>query len=66
MHWKTDGEAEAQILWPPDGQSWLMRKDPDAEKDWGKEEKEMTEDTMVEWHHLLNGHEFEQAPGDGG
>ena len=63
---RTDAEAAAPILWPPDSKSWLMRKDPDAEKDWGQEEKGMTEDTMVEWHHPLNGHEFEQALGDGG
>ena len=40
-------------------------KDSDAGRDWGQEEKGMTEDEMVEWHHQLNGHEFEQAPGDG-
>ena len=43
----------------------LNRKDPDAGKDWGQEEKGMTEDEMVGWHHWLNGHEFEQTPGDG-
>ena len=52
------------ILWPPDVKSWLIWKDPDAGKDW-KQEKGMTEDEMVGWHHRLNGHEFEQAPGDG-
>ena len=45
--------------------SWFTRKDPDAEKDWRQEEKGMTEDEMVGWHHRLNGHEFEQALGDG-
>ena len=47
------------ILWPPDAKSQLIKKDPDAEKDWRQEEKEMTEDEMVEWHHWLNGHELE-------
>ena len=58
-------DAEAQILWPSDAKSWLIGKDPDARKDWGQKEKGMTEDEMVGWHHWLNGHEFEQAPGDG-
>ena len=63
---KTDAEAEeAPILWPPDVKNWLFRKDPDAGKDWGQEEKGMTEDKMAEWHQQLNGHEFEQAPGIG-
>ena len=62
---KTDAEAEAPILWPPDAKSHLTGKDPDAGKDWGQEEKVTTEDEMVGWHHLLNGYEFEQAPGDG-
>jgi hypothetical protein len=55
----TDTEAEAPILWPPDAKNWLIWKDPDAGKDWGKEEKQMTEDEMVGWHLQLNGHEFE-------
>ena len=59
---RTDAETEALILWPPDGKSWLTRKDPDAGKDWGQEEKEATEGGMVEWHHQLSGHEFEQPP----
>ena len=62
---KTDAEAEAPILWTPDAKSHLTGKDPDAGKDWGQEEKVTTEDEMVGWHHLLNGYEFEQAPGDG-
>ena len=62
---KTDAEAEAPILWSPDAKSWLIGNDPDAGKDWGQEEKEMIEDEMVGWHHWLNGHEFEQALGDG-
>ena len=57
---RTDAEAEAPILWPPDGKSWLIRGDPHAGKDWRQEEKGMTEDEMVGWHHQLNGHEFEQ------
>ena len=52
-------------LWPPDGKNWLTRKDPDAGKDWRREEKGTTEDEMIGWHHRLHGHEFEQAPGVG-
>ena len=59
---RTDAEAEAPILWPPDGKSWLIWKDPDAGKDWKREEKGMTEDEMVGWQHWLNWHEFEQTP----
>ena len=62
---RTDVEAETPILWPPDVKSWLIRKDPDAEKDWGQEEKGMTEDEMVGWHHWLNGHRFGWIPGAG-
>ena len=62
---RTDAEAEAPILWPPDAKNWFTGKDPDAGKDWGQEEKGTTEDEMVAWHHRLNGHEFEQALGDG-
>ena len=64
---RTAAEAEAPILWPPDVKNWLIWKDPDAGKDWGQEEKGMTVDEMVGWHHWLNGHEFEQAleVGDG-
>ena len=61
---KTDAEAEAPILWPPGVKSWLTGKDPDAGKDWGQEKKRATEDEMIGWHHQLNGHEFEQTPGD--
>ena len=57
-------DAEALILWPHDAKSGLTGKDPDAGKDSGKEEQEVTEDEMVGWHHKLNGHEFEQIPGD--
>ena len=56
---RTDAEAETPILWPPDAKNWLVGKDPDAEKDWRREEKGMTEDEMVGWHHRLDGHEFE-------
>ena len=56
---RTDAEAETSILWPPDGKSWLIGKDPDARRDWGQEEKGMTENEMAEWHHRLDGHEFE-------
>ena len=56
---RTDAEAETPILWPPDVKSWLIWKDPDAVKDWGQEEKGMTEDEMVGWDHQLNGHDFE-------
>ena len=62
----TDAEAETPILWPPDAKSWLIGKDPDAGKDWRREEKGATEDEMVGWHHQLIGHVFEQAPGDEG
>ena len=62
---KTDAEAEAPILWPPDVKNWLFGKDPDAGQDWRQEEKGTTEDEMVGWHHWLNGHEVEQAPGVG-
>ena len=56
--------AEAPILWPPDVKNWLIRKDPDAGKDWAQEEKRTAEDEMVGWYHWFNGHEFEQTPGD--
>ena len=61
---RIDTEAEAPILWPPNVKSWLIGKDPGAGKDWGQEEKGTTEDEMVTWNHWLNGHEFEQTPGD--
>ena len=62
---KTDAEVEAPVLWPPDVKNRLSGKDPDAGKDWGQEEKGATEDEMVECHHQLNGHEFEQTLWDG-
>jgi len=61
----TDIEAETPILWPPDAKNWLIWKDPDAEEDWRQEEKGMTEDQMVGWHHRCDGREFEQALGVG-
>jgi len=61
---RTGVEAEAPLFWLPDVKSWLIRKDPDAGKDWRNEEKGMIENDMVGWHHQLNGHEFEKAPGD--
>ena len=61
---RTNAEAETPILWPHDAKSQLSGKDSDAGKDWGQEEKGTIEDEMVEWHHQLNGHEFEQTPGD--
>ena len=63
---RTAAEAEAPILWPPDVKNWLIWKDPDAGKDRWQAEKGMTEDKRVRWHHRLYGHEYEQAPGDGG
>ena len=60
---RTDAEAETPILWPPDAKNQLLGKAPDAGKDWRREEKRMTEDEMVGWHHCLDGHEFEQASG---
>ena len=56
---RIDAEAETPILWPPHVKSWLIGKDPDPERDWGQEEKGMTEDEMAGWHHQLDGHEFE-------
>ena len=61
---KTAVEAETPILWPPDVKSQLTGEGSDAGKDWRQEEKEVTEDEMVGWHHQLNGHEFKQTPGD--
>ena len=60
---RIDAQAEAPILWPPDVKSWLIIKDLDARKNWRKE-KGTTEDEMVGWYHRLNGHDFEQTPGD--
>ena len=62
---RTGAEVEVPVLWPFDMKSQLFGEDPDAGKDWRQEEKRMTEDEMVEWHHQLDGHEFEQALGVG-
>ena len=62
---RTDTEAETPILWPSDVKSWLIWKDPDAEKDWGQEEQGMREDERYGWHHWLNGHKFGWTPGVG-
>ena len=60
---RTDTEAEVPIVWPPDAKSQLTEKDADAGKGWGQEEKRITKDGMVKWHHRSHGHEFEHAPG---
>ena len=60
---RTDAEAETPILWSPDAKNWLIGKDPDTGNDWKQEEEGSTKDEMVGRHHLLNEHEFEQAPG---
>ena len=62
---RNDAKAEAPVLWPPHTKSWLIGKDPDAGRDWGQEEKGMTEDEMAGWHHWLNGCKSEWTPGDG-
>ena len=62
---RTDAEAETSIVWPPNTKNWHILKDPDAGKDWGHEEKGMTEDEMVGRHPWLNAHEFEYTPGVG-
>ena len=56
---RTDAEAETPILWSPDAKNGLIGKDPDAGKDWRREEKGTTEDEMVGWYHRLDGHKFE-------
>ena len=56
---RTNVEAETPILWPPDAKNWLIWKDPDARKDWRWEEKGMTEEEMVRWHHQHDEGEFE-------
>ena len=55
---RNDAKAKTPILWPPHVKSWLIGKDSDAGRDWGQEEKRMTEDEMAGWHHQLDGHEF--------
>ena len=61
---RTDAEAETPILWPPHEKSWLIGKDPDAERDWGRRRRGQ-QDEMAGWHHRLNGHEFGWTPGVG-
>ena len=61
----TNAETETPLLWPPYAKNWLTGKDPDAGKDWRQEEKGTTEDELVVWHHQLDEHDFEQAPGVG-
>ena len=62
---RTRAEAETPILWPPDAKNWLTGQDPEAGKDW-RQEKRVTEDEMVGYHHWLNRHEYEQSLGDSG
>ena len=62
---RTDAEAETPILCPADAKNWLIGRDPNSGKVWRRKEKGMTEDEMIGWHHQLNRHEFEQAPGVG-
>ena len=64
LNGRTDAKAKAPIFWPTDMKGWLTGKYSDAEKDWCQEEKGVTEDEMVEWHHQLPEHEFQQTPGD--
>ena len=61
----NDAKAGTPVLWPPQGKSWLTGKDSDAGRDWGQEEKGMTQDEMASWHHQLDGREFEWTPGVG-
>ena len=65
VHWKSDAEAETPILWPRHAKSWHIGKDPYAGRDWGQEEKGMTEDEMAGWHHWINTCEFGYTPGVG-
>ena len=62
---RTDAKAETPILWPPHAKSWLIKKDPDAGRDWGQEEKKTTKNEMAGWHHRLIAHEFEWTLGVG-
>ena len=62
---RNDAKAETPVLWPPHVKGWLIGKDSDAGRNWGQEEKGMTEDEMAEWHHRLDGCEFEWSPGVG-
>ena len=62
---RNDAKAETPVFWPPHAKSWLIGKDSDAGRDWGREEKGMTEDEMAGWHHWLDGRESEWTPGVG-
>ena len=62
---RNDAKAETLVLWPPHAKRWLVGKDSDSWRDWGLEEKKMTEDEMAGWHHRLDEHEFEWTLGDG-
>ena len=62
---RNDAKAETPVLWPPHAKCWLIRKDSDAGRDWGQEQKGTTEDEMAGWHHWLDGRESEWTPGDG-
>ena len=62
---RTDAKAETPILWPSHAKSWLTGKDSDAGRDWGQEERRVTEDETAGWHHRLNGLEFGWTPGVG-
>ena len=62
---RTDAEAGTPIVWPPHMKSWLIGKDSNAGRDWGQEEKEMTENEMAGWHHWLDGRKSEWTPGVG-
>ena len=62
---KNDAKAETPVLWPPHVKSWLIGKDSDAGRDWGQEEKGMTEDEMAGWHRWLDGRESEWTLGVG-
>ena len=62
---RNDAKAETPVLWPPHAKSWLIGKDPDAERDWGQEKKGTTEDEITGWHHQLDAHEFGWTPGVG-
>ena len=62
---RPDAKAETPVLWPPDVKNWLTWKDPHAGNDWRWDEKGMTEDEIIVWHHWLSGHEFESTLGVG-
>ena len=60
---RNDAKAETPVLWPPHAKSWPIGKDSVAGRDWGQEEKWMTEDEMAGWHHWLDGRESGCTPG---